>query len=469
MISIPLLLLTWIATAGVTFDDDFTGRTLRFDYHHSGTATEEHIALDQVRLEGDWPGSQTRLVDTLNLGKYRFEVRDLITQRVLFARGFSSIYGEWETIGEARRGIRRSFHESQRFPEPHRPVQLVLAKRDPSGGFGEIFRTTVDPVSRFVDRTPLAAAGRTWAVFRNGDPSRKVDLLVLGDGYTRDEMDKYRADVERLVGALFETEPFRARRGDFNVWAIDVESTGSGVTNPRADLWVDTPLGLSFNAFDSERYVLTYANRRLREIAANAPYDALMLVGNTRKYGGGGIYNLWATTSADTGPSEYVFIHEFGHSFAGLGDAYYTSQVSYEDFNPPGSEPWEPNITALLDPATLKWRDLVEETTPLPTPWDQAAYDQVSEAYQEQRAALRAAGASDEEVEALFAEVKSLTQPMLEAEEFAGKVGAFEGASYEAKGLYRPSVDCIMFTRNPDDFCPVCSRAIERVIDAFVE
>lgn len=459
--------LTVAAPAG--FEAQFTGQTLRCDYFHSGTAAEEHISLDAFRTEGPWPGSRTQLVDPSGLGKYQVEMRDLATQAVLYSRGFASIYGEWETTGEARRGTWRSFHESQRLPEPRAPAQVVLRKREASGGFVEIFTCTVDPASRFVQRTPLRRQGEVWAVQEKGDPARKVDLLILGDGYAAAEMSKYRDDVIRHAEALFAAEPFKSRRDDFNVWAIDLPSQESGITRPRADAWVRTPLGLSFNAFDSERYVLTYENRELREIAAQAPYDAIMIIGNTRKYGGGGIFNLWATTSSDTSVSEYVFVHEFGHSFGGLADEYYTSQIAYEDFNPPGTEPWEPNVTALLDPANLKWKRFVDSDTPLPTPWNQDAYDEVSYDYQARRTALREAHAPEEEVEELFAELKRLTTPMLRAEEHFGAVGAFEGAGYEAKGLYRPEVDCIMFTRNPENFCRVCSAALERMIDLYSE
>ena len=162
-------------------------------------------------------------------------------------------------------------------------------------------------------------------------------------------------------------------------------------------------------------------------------------------------------------------MHEFGHSFGGLADEYYTSQVAYEDFNPPGTEPWEPNVTALLDPDNIKWKQFVDDTTPLPTPWDQAAYDKVSHGYQAKREEARARHAADEEVERMFAELKAETTPMLQGEEYFGMVGAFEGAGYEAKGLYRPEVDCIMFTRNPENFCRVCSAALERMIDLYSE
>jgi len=385
------------------FETVFTGRTLRFDYHHSGIASEEHVSLDQLRLEGPWPGSRTHLLDDTNLGRYLFQLVDLDSNQTLYSRGFASIYGEWETTGEARNGTWRSFHESQRFPEPRAKAQLVLKKRGPDGSFREIFSASFDPTSRFINRAPISTEGTPWAALESGPPATKVDLLILGDGYTEEEMEKFHRDVKRATAAIFDAEPFRSRKSSFNVWAVDVASQDSGVTDPRAKEWRNTALGLSYNAFDSERYVLTYANRRLREIAAAAPYDALLLLANNRKYGGGGIYGLWTTAAADSGQFAYLVPHELGHSFAGLADEYYTSQVSYQDFNPPGSEPWEPNVTALLDPENLKWRDQAQASTPLPTPWDQETYDEISLAYQQKRQELRAAGASEERMEELFA------------------------------------------------------------------
>jgi hypothetical protein len=251
------------------------------------------------------------------------------------------------------------------------------------------------------------------------------------------------------------------------VRALLVPAAEAGISNPRKGVFRDSPLGCSFNAFDSDRYVLTFEDARLREIAAQVPYDALILLLNERKYGGGGIFNLWATVAADTEPSAYVFVHEFGHSFAGLADEYYSSQVAYEQFNPKGVEPWEPNVTALLDPGHVKWSDLIESATPVPTPWGQKAYDEMDLAYQAKRKKLIDEKAPEEASEALMREVKVTSTAMLHAERFFGKVGAFEGAMYEAKGLYRPEADCIMFTRNPATFCHVCARAIDHTIDRF--
>ncbi len=465
------LTLLWVC--GISFlsgfDADFTGQTMRVDYYHTGTAAEEHIAIDGMRIEKEWAGTRSRLVDESNTGKYLFEIVDLRTNRILFSQGFASIYGEWETTGEAAKGTWRSFHESARFPEPRSTFQFVLKKRKGDGSFTEIFSTVIDPKSRFVDRSAIAPRGELWSVFESGPAASKVDILILSDGYTAKEKEKFRKDVRRLIDVMFATEPFKSRKKDFNVRAIDLVDAMSGISNPRKGFWRKTTLGLTFNSFDSDRYILTTENKTLREIAGQAPYDAIIMLANDRKYGGGGIYNLWATVTSDTEPAGYVFVHEFGHSFAGLADEYYSSPVSYEDFTPSGVEPWEPNVTALLDRSNVKWKHLMDAGTPLPTPWNKDAYDSWDRELQKTRAQLTASQASDSAMEALFREVKVTSTALLSKETHAGKVGAFEGAAYEARGMYRPQADCIMFTRNDVPFCKVCLEAIHKTIDRYVK
>lgn len=473
---IPLILLplclpaTVLAedTGGTGFDADFTGHTLRVDYYHAGTAEEEHLALDRARVEGPWPGSRTRLLDPTNLGKYRVEVEDLETHRILYSRGFASIYGEWETTGEARDGIWRVFPEAVRVPEPRRPVQIRIRKRAPDRSFHEIWTVTIDPGSRFVDRTPVLPRD-VWTIQEHGEPAVHVDLLILGDGYSAEEMEKFHADARRIAEALFRHEPFRSRREDFNVRAIDTPAGRSGISRPRAGVFRDNPLGSRYNSLDSERYVLSLDDRAWRDLAAAAPYDFVLLLINERKYGGGGIFQLYSTAAVDSAFADYLAVHEFGHHFAGLGDEYYTSDVAYEDFAGEMEEPWEPNITALRDPDRLKWKDLAAETTPLPTPWAKEAYEEASRSFQQRRRELRAEGAPEEALEELFREERRHFTASLGAEEHAGEIGAFEGAMYQARGLYRPAADCIMFTRDEVGFCAVCRRAIERVIDLYSE
>jgi hypothetical protein len=448
------------------FDDWSDGATLRVDYHHFGMAGEEAVALDALVREGPWPGTHRYTVDTLNLGAYRVEVRDRATHRLLFAQGFASIYGEWETTDEAKT-TRRAFHESARFPFPHRPVQVDLLKRAPDQSWRPLGTFLADPASQEVRRETIGGRGTVWTVFGNGPPETKVDLLILGDGYTAAEMPKFHDDVKRLVGTLFETTPFRERRADFNVRAIDLPGEDSGIDRPSDGLYRRTVLGTTYDIFGSERYALTYDNRAFRDVAAQAPYEFVEILLNGDTYGGGGIYNLYATTATGSGSSPYIFVHEFGHHFAALADEYYTSDVAY-DTSGAIVEPWEPNITALQDPPALKWKDLVAPGTPLPTPWGKEEYEARSKEVQARRRALRARKAPEKELDALFAQELAWSRPFLAAPPYGGRVGAFEGAGYRAKGLYRPSADCIMFTRNLDRFCPVCARTIERVIDASI-
>jgi len=461
-----LLALPLQAATDPSFDQRFEDATLRAGFQHAGDARREELCLDHLRVDPGWAGSRTQLIDPSNLGKYRVELRDLATQSLLYSRGFASIFGEWETTGEAQR-LSRAFEESVRVPCPRLPAQLRIEKRADDGSFRELATLAIDPASRHVDRSPPLRLGEVVTLFENGPAANRVDLLLVAEGYSAAQRDKFLGDARRLSEVLFQTEPFKRRRPDFNLRALFLPAQQPGISNPRKGVWRNSPLGLSFNAFDSDRYVLTQRDFVLREAVAQVAHDALILLFNERKYGGGGIYNLWATVAADTEPAAYVFVHEFGHSFAGLADEYYTSQVAYENVVAPGVEPWEPNVTALLDPAKLKWRDLVAADTPLPTPWEQARFDAVDLDYQRRRQELLAQKVDEERMEALFREVKSATSPLLAGERFAGKVGAFEGASYQAKGLYRPAADCIMFTRNPSSFCPVCERALERTIDTF--
>ncbi len=439
-----------------------TPRTLRVDLTHSGSATEEHYALAGIVREGEWPGPLDRWVDQSNLGEYSFEVVDPATRSVLYSRGYATIFGEWQTTDEAKKP--GSFSESVRFPEPAKPVRLVIRKRDARKQFQELWSTAIDPHSRAV-RT-AAPKAKAWSVMRNGPPRDKVDLLLLGDGYTALEMDKWHRDAQRTAELLFRTSPFKEHRGDFNVWAIDTPAAQSGVARPSDHVIRRSPLGATFDAFGSERYILTFENRRLRDIAAAAPYEFIEIVVNDRKYGGGGIFNLYATVSADNAFTPYVFVHEFGHHFAGLTDEYYTSDVSYA----PAAgrpEPWEPNATA--DPQAAKWRDLLSPGIALPSPWPKQQFETVEMDVQKRRREIRAQHRPEDEMEALFREEREATTKLLASGPNAGKVGAFEGALYEGRGYYRPQQDCIMFTRDEVGFCAVCRRAIEKVIGMYAK
>ncbi|HEX8458653.1 MAG TPA: IgA Peptidase M64 [Pyrinomonadaceae bacterium] len=456
------LLLSFFSTLSTA---TFAVETMRLDFYHTGNSAQELFSVDRVLIEPlAWAGNPRRAVDESNLGKYLFEVRDRATNRLLYSRGFASIYGEWETTDEAKTA-HRTFHESLRFPAPNAPVQVLLKKRDAQNAFREIWSTTIDPRDIFVSNAKLAAPARVIEIERNGDPATKVDLLILGDGYTSAESPKFERDARRLTATLFQTSPFKERRKDFNVWGLCPPAAESGISRPSTGVHRDSPLGTTYDAFGSERYVLTFDNRAFRRAASFAPYDFVEILVNNRTYGGGGIYGLYSTVAADSQWAAYVFVHEFGHHFAALADEYYTSPVAYAPATE-RIEPWEPNVTALLDPKNLKWRDLVAPDTPLPTPWQKEEFEKYSREIQARRREIRAQGRPEQEMDTLFNEELAHEKALFAREQYANRVGAFEGANYEAKGFYRPQVDCIMFTRT-DAFCAVCRRAIERVVDMY--
>jgi len=439
-------------------------RTLRVDYYHTGNSHDEWFSLDRVVLEPlEWPGNLNKSIDESQLGEYLFGVRERGSGKLLYSRGFNSVFGEWKTTEEALHG-NRTFSESLRFPSPETPVDVLLKERAGSG-FREVWKTVVDPKDKFVDRSRLPSPGALIELQKMGDPATKVDLLVLGDGYTVAERPKFEKDARRFVEALFSISPFREHRRDFNVWGLCPAAEEAGVSRPSSGIYRRSPVGASYDTFGTERYVLTTENRALRDLASFAPYEFIEILVNGQTYGGGGIFNQYATVAIDNLWAGYVGVHEFGHHFAGLADEYYTSDVAYL---PPANktEPWEPNVTALLDPANLKWKDLVAAGTPVPTPWDKEEFDRFERDVQRQRRELRAAGKPEAEMDELFRKEREKEDAMLGSQKYAGKVGAFEGANYEAKGDYRPEVDCIMFTRHKT-FCAVCRRAIERVIGMY--
>jgi hypothetical protein len=439
--------------------------TMRLDYYHTGNSSQESFTVDRIVIEPlPWPGNMAKTIDDTNLGKYFFEVRDKQTGRVLYSRGFASIYGEWETTDEAKTAW-RTFSESLRFPAPSTPVEIILRKRNSTNGWRDIWSTTIEPSNMFIDRSRNPSPARLIPIQKMGDPATKVDFLIVGDGYTARELTKFQSDARRLTEVLFATSPFKEHRRDFNVWGLCPPAAQSGISRPSTGIYRDSPVGATYDAFGSERYVLTFDNKALRKVAQYAPYEFIEILANNRTYGGGGIFNLYSTVAADNAFANYVFVHEFGHHFAGLADEYYTSSVAYAPATE-RIEPWEPNATALLDPSRLKWKDLVSPDTPIPTPWNKETFEKYSRAVQTRRTKLRKDRRPESEMEALFLEELGHEKAAFAQEKYAGRVGAFEGAIYEAKGYYRPEVDCIMFTRS-NRFCSVCRRAIERVIGLY--
>jgi hypothetical protein len=458
----------WALDGQEAYDSHFTNCCMRLDYFHTGTSTEEFYSFDEVWKESLWPGSRTRLIDSLDMGESRFRVLDDSTGELLYSRGFCTVFGEWKTTVEAIKGLRRSFSESVRFPWPKKPVRVFLDGRDrATGAWVEKWSVTLDPAFVNWRREKAFSNVPVTALMDNGDPSVKVDLVILPDGYRQGEMSKFRKDSERLLKVLFSTEPYRSRAKDFNVRLVEFASNESGIDDPNSGKVRDNAFSTTFNTFETDRYALSFDNKTIRKAAALAPYDLTLVLMNDPKYGGGGIYNLYSICSADNPWSEYVFTHELGHAFAGLGDEYYTSDVAYSEFYVPGVEPWDPNVTQCTDRTGLKWRDLVADGVPVPTPWDKDAYDAHQADYNRKRSQLKSQGAAKAAVDSMAKANDRWTLDFLKTRTYSTSVGAFEGAGYSSKGLYRPAIDCRMFSKTMAPFCPVCDRAIRRAIESL--
>jgi hypothetical protein len=442
--------------------------TLRVDYYHTGNALTELFSLHQVVIEPlPWPGNPSKPIDNTNRGLYLYEVVEPVSDKVLYSRGFSSIFGEWQLTGEALK-INRTFHESVRFPKPDHPVRLRLSRRDDANRFAAVWTIDIDPDDMLVVRKTAPAATPTLSILNNGPSADKVDLLLLGDGYTKGEAGLFEADAKKLMDDLFTASPFKEHQSDFNVHAINPPAPESGTNRPSNGTYRWSPTGTTYDAFRAERYILAFDNPGLREIAQYAPYEFIIILTNSETYGGGGIFGLYSTVAAHNAWARYLMIHEFGHHFAALADEYYTSPEVYDIKSEARPEPWEPNVTALHAPANLKWRKLVAPDTPLPTPWPKEEYEVFQKENQARRTQLRKENRPEAEMNRLFTDEQRFVGNLFGPAQYNAKVGAFEGANYESTGYYRSELNCIMFTRHTD-FCQVCRNAIEEVMRLYLD
>lgn len=419
---LTLLLIFPIFTfAQIDYNKYFKNTSLRFDFLLGGNKTEVTVYPVQMKQEPFWAGSKTHLTDVFNYGSYRFKVFDAKSDSLIFSKGFSTLFQEWQTTAEAKKAD-RTFYQSAIFPFPKKEIRLIIEARQWEGNFKTIYSTEIDPDDYFIlEEKPYPF--ETYRVLKNGNPEFKVDIVILAEGYTDREKQKFYNDSKRVSGYLFDEEPFKSEKDKFNVTAVFTPSQESGTDIPGEKIYRNTYFNSSFYTFDLPRYLTTTDMKDVYDAAAVVPYDQIYVLVNSERYGGGGFYNLVTVCTADNEFSKEVFIHEFGHGFAGLGDEYYTSTVAYENFYNLEIEPWEPNLTTLKN-FDSKWISLVPEFVPIPTPRI-AKYNKT--------------------------------------------VGAYEGGGYMTKGIYSPYIDCRMKSNKAEEFCPVCVESIKKVIRFYTE
>ena len=401
----------------ISFDQYFLDEgSLRMDVFQCGTSDSSHYVFERFVIEPHFGGSKVNLIDPFNYGTNRVKVIDAPTNTLIYSRGYNTLFREWQTTEEATR-MERCYEESVNVPLPRREAYIILEIRNFDGEFDEVFSKLYEPYEMF-NTTEQRYVFPVYDVMVNGTPESKVDIVILPEGYTADEMPQFQQHCQNLVNVFAQEEPFASHLNDFNFRAVLAPSEESGIDIPADHTWVRTILNAHFYTFYIDRYCTTRDYFSVKDVAANAPYDQIYILVNSDEYGGGGFYNFYSMSTAGNMSSSSVIIHEFGHAFAGLGDEY------VETDNPLGLlynlnvEPWEPNLTTLVD-FDSKWADLVAPTTPIPTP---------------------------------------------NSNQYNNSVGAFEGGGYLAHGIYRPQRNCMM--RNYAPFCAVCSRTIEAVIEA---
>ncbi len=483
------LALAWAGLAAraksqLRFDDFFFDKALRLDLYQIGDAKDEIVTLDQVYQEDIWPESRIHLIDPFEHGLYAVKIYDVASNRLIYTRGFDTMYAEYKTTTPALDGVKRVFERSVRIPYPKRPVLFVIEARDKHHLLHPLFSQIVDPEDYHIIRETAAAGDVLYEVQKNGDPHDKVDLVFLAEGYKAEDQDKFKADVRRFSDYLFTVEPYRSLKDRFNIYGVFRPSPERAMDEPRQRAYKKTLLSASFNAFDLDRYMLIEENHRMHELAAQVPSDAIVVLVNSRRYGGGSICFDYCVSTVDNPRSLQVFIHELGHSFAGLADEYYASEVAYNEFYPKGIEPLEPNITALLDPANIKWKELLSLGVAIPTEYGKEEIEAIQAERranrQEQAQAVERArkdGANEariKKIESKFRETdgslaKKIENVRKRYSSLEDKVGAFEGAGYTSKGLYRPMMYCLMISSPKGEFCLVCQQAIARMIEYFSE
>lgn len=398
------------------FEKYFLEKTLRFDYYHCGNHNEESYFFDELKEEPYWAGSKKTLLDTTGYGYQMFKIIDLASGKEIYSRGFCTLFNEWQSTNEAL-SLHKAMPESVVFPFPRNPVRIEIYARNRKGIFEKKFEQNLSPDSYFI--RPFTPQYETFEVAYTGNPAQRVDIVLIPEGYAENEKEKFTRACEKFVQEFFSYSPYRENVSRFNIRAVWAPSKESGVTLPGEHVWRNTVAKAQFYTFESERYQMIEDFQGLRDIAAHVPYDYIYVLSNTQKYGGGGIFNFYGISAAHHPTSTgKIYVHEFGHVLLGLGDEY-EGDVSYNDLYPTDVEPWEENLTTLVEFSPKKWKHMLETSTPVPTP---------------------------------------------HTDRYKNTLGVYEGGGYARKGIYRPFPNCLMRAFNTEQFCPVCQQAIIKYI-----
>lgn len=420
-----LLLLCLIAvssTRAQVFADHFADKTLRVDYIFNGNASGQAICLDGLSALPTWAGRKHHLAELPLQGNGQIVMRNAASGKTIYTTSFSSLFQEWLETDEAR-NVTKGFENTFLLPYPLQPVEIEITLLDPRRNVRASMKHIVHPNDVLIEQKGNSHITPHKYLLHNDSPEKCIDVAILAEGYTPQEMQTFYEDADIACKSIFDHEPFKSMKKRFNVVAVASPSTDSGVSVPRLNEWKHTAFGSHFSTFYSDRYLTTSRVKAIHDALAGIPYEHIIILANTEEYGGGGIYNSYTLTTAHHPMFRPVVVHEFGHSFGGLADEYFYDNDVMTDTYPLDIEPWEQNISTQVDFAA-KWKDMLSENTPVPTPAE------VSENY---------------------------------------PTGVYEGGGYSAKGIFRPAENCRMRTNEYPAFCPVCQRALRRIIEFYTE
>jgi hypothetical protein len=405
----------------INFDDFFENTAMRVDFFRGMDTSVSVIIPDAILKENFYAGSKKKLVNAMNLGGVRYNVYDSATSRLIYSESYSDLFEEWQSSGEAKSGVKKLFHETARFPYPRHSIIFQIEIRNAAGKFVEFYRTPIDPGSIAIHRDKSTSAFEKGDLVINVPSESKIDILFLAEGYTKNETEKFKSDAKKMTAYLLDAEPYRSYAKNFNFRYVASVSEEQGTDEPDKGIYRNTIFSSSFNTFDIARYCTIFDNKAMHNAAAEAPYDYIVVLVNSSRYGGSGFYNFYSMFCADMAYLRDVWIHEFGHHFAGLADEYegnFTGDDYYK------TEPWEPNLTMVTDRDNIKWKKFIKKGTPVPTP---------------------------------------------NSEKYSATVGLFEGGGYASKGVYRAQLHCLMRELNINYYCAPCDEQVTKTIQFYSE